>query len=516
MDLATRQGDVLTVAIDPKTGRSKRWWRFVYSSGAWATGIGLVLFSVLVVAYENRYRTAVRHEIQTSLIAEQEVIASVAAQRLGSYIIDVTAKLRLMAGQASALGADQDAHQALERMARHDLDRNWAAAIYLVDLRFPETRRPARAFRFDDDVVDPATISDSTAQQTAQEYAEILSHLTEYGSDPQVSCRISRTVTLSNRRLGQVLTVPIRSEKGRLEGLVAALLPVTFETDQLQVSSAESGKALWIFTADSQLLGDRFGRTPDIAHVSRLAAFDRRETLRNDKWVITVSPVSHGAGHPWSMVAATPTLEFDNLVRARLGGPWTHELLVTLACGNFIGLCLLLTLRHWREQVAVFRIQAERDTLTDVYTRRFLDREAAMLCRRYRQMGVLMVDLNDFKQHNDTLGHPTGDHMLKEAAELLKHSLRGEDLVIRFGGDEFVCLLPLADEETIQAIKMRIRGALQDWNAANAQPGVMLSFAIGHAAGSSSDLDELIHEADKQMYADKAHFKHRTNQSINA
>jgi diguanylate cyclase (GGDEF)-like protein len=475
--------------------------------------MALVLFSVIVVAYENRYRTAVRQEIQTSLIAEQEVAASVAAQKLGNYIVDVAGKLRLMAGQASALGAGgSDAHDSLERIARHDLDRNWVSAIYLVGADFSDTGRPRRAFRFDDDLRDTVAEADhgQAARPCAEQWREISEHLAAYRDDRDLTCRISQTLVLANRRLGQVLSAPLRAPDGRVDGLVAALLPVTFETDHLNVSSAETGKGLWIFTADSELLGDRFGRTPDLAAVSALTASDQRETLRTDHWVLTVAPVAHGAGRPWAVVAAMPTHEFDQLVAARLGGPWTRQLLVTLACGNFIGLCVLLTLRHWREQVAVFRIQAERDALTNVYTRRFLDREAEMLCRRYRQMGVMMVDLNDFKQHNDTLGHPTGDHMLREAAELLTHSLRGEDLVIRLGGDEFVCLLPMADDQTLRAIERRIRASLQDWNAAAGRSGITLSLAIGLAAGPSSRLDHLIHEADQQMYADKARFKRRT------
>ncbi len=494
----------------------RRWWRFLYSSGGWATGVGLVLFSVVVVAYENRYRTAVKQEIETSLIAEQEVAASVAAQRLGSYIIDVTGKLRLMAGQAAAMGSSQGADSALARIARHDLSRNWVAAIYVVGSDFAETRRPVCAYRFDDDVPDPAASGAAADGCSEDQWDEVASHVAAYRGDAGLPCRISRTLVLSNRRLGHVLTVSIVGCDGRAAGLVAALLPVTFETDLLRGSSSDSDKGLWIFTAESELLGDRYGATPEIAPVVTLASSDRRETLRTDKWVLTVTPVSHGAGHPWSIVAAVPTRDFDRQVAARLGGPWTRQLLVTLACGNFIGLCVLLTLRHWREQVAVFRVQAERDALTDVYTRRFLDREAEMLCRRYRRMGVLMVDLNDFKRQNDTLGHPTGDQMLREAAELLSQSLRSEDLVIRYGGDEFVCLLPMADDQTLRTIEHRIRGALQDFNAIHAQSGMTLSLAIGCAAGASSRLDALIHEADQQMYADKARCKTHTRPAVAA
>jgi len=487
---------------------SARWWRLVYSSGSWATGIGLILGSILIVAYENRYRDAVRDEIQTSMLWEQEVMASLAAQRLGSYVTDVTAKLRLISQQASSSDSDSTSRETLARIARYDIDRNWVAGIYVVGPNFADTRTPRQMFRFDDDLVVGQDNGATPAEDPrAQEYREIVAHLEHYGQHPGETCRLSRTLKLSNGREGQVLTVSTRDTAGNLAGLAAALLPVAFEVDQLKASAGESGKNLWIHTSDRQLLGDHFGPVPPVAEVARLASSGLRDTVRTDKWVLTVSPVSHGANQPWTLVAATQKDGFDRAVMARLGGPWSSSLLVTLACGNFVGLCLLLSLRHWREQTAVFRIQAERDTLTGAYSRRFLDGEANMLGRRFEKMGVLMVDLNDFKRHNDTLGHPTGDYMLKETARLLSASLRQEDLVIRLGGDEFLLLLPAADEQMVSAVTSRIREAIQQWNFNNTKPGVELSFAIGQAAGKSSALQQLIEQADQRMYDDKARFK---------
>ncbi len=494
--------------VGTKKTLSARWWRLVYSSGSWATGIGLILGSILVVAYENRYRGAVRHEILTSMLSEQEVMASLAAQRLGSYITSVTAKPRLISQQAAASGSESTSRETLARIARYDTGRNWVAGIYIVGRGFADTRTPREVFRFDDDMVVGEDSAATPAEDPlAQEYREIVAHLEHYGQHPDETCRLSRTLKLSNGREGQVLTVPTRDTAGNLVGLAAAILPVTFEVDQLKASAAESGKNLWIHTSDRELLGDHFGPVPPVAEVARLASSGLRDTVRTDKWVLTVSPVSHGANRPWSLVAATQKDGFDRAVMARLGGPWTPNLLVTLACGNFVGLCLLLSLRHWREQTAVFRVQAERDTLTKVYSRRFLDGEANVLCQRFQQMAVLMIDLNDFKRHNDTLGHPTGDFMLQETAKLLLASLRRGDMVVRIGGDEFLVLLPMANERTVAAVASRIREAMEQWNINNTVPGIELSFAIGQAVGASSDLQRLIEQADHHMYDDKARFK---------
>ncbi|NIA21794.1 MAG: diguanylate cyclase [Anaerolineaceae bacterium] len=493
---------------------SSRWWQLIYSSGSWATGIALILGSVLIVAYENRYRHAVRDEIQTKMVNDQEVVASVAAERLGSYVTGVTAKLRLISQQAVASGSGSSSHETLARIARYDIDRNWVAGIYIVGRDFDKVRKPRQVFRFDDDV--PAGRDDAGPAEGREtlEYDEIVAHLRNYEEQPEATCYISRTLKLSNGRQGQVLTVPTRDAAGNLVGLVAALLPVSFEVDQLKVSAADSGKSLWIYTSNQELLGDHFGPTPAAEEVAQLVVAGLRDTTRTDRWVLTIWPVSHGVGRPWTLVVATRKDSFDRSVKARLGGPWTRSLLITLACGNFVGLCLLLTLRHWREQVAVFRVQAERDTLTKVYSRRFLDREANVLCQRFEKLGVLMVDLNDFKHCNDTLGHPTGDYMLVEAAKLLSDSLRQKDLVIRIGGDEFLLLLPMADQQMVAAIASRIGEAVEQWNLNNARPGIEISLALGQAAGNSSDLLLLIELADRRMYDDKARFKKEKRTSV--
>lgn len=493
---------------------SSRWWRLLYASGSWATGVALILGSVLIVAYENRYRHAIRHEIQTKMVTDQEVTAAEAAQRLGSYITDVTAKLQLISQQAAASGSDSSSHQTLARIARYDIDRNWVAGIYIVGRDFDKVRKPRQMFRFDEDVLAGRDGAGPADGRERQEYDEIVAHLKNYEEQPEATCYISRTLKLSNGREGQVLTVPTRDAAGNLAGLAAALLPVSFEVDQLKISAADSDKSLWIYTSNQELLGDHFGATPPLEEVARLVVSGRRDTIRTDKWVLTVSPISHGVSQPWALVAATRKDTFDRNVKARLGGPWTRSLLITLACGNFVGLCLLLTLRHWREQVTVFRIQAERDTLTDVYSRRFLDREAGMLCQRLEKLGVLMVDLNDFKHYNDTLGHPTGDYMLVETAKLLSERLRQEDLVIRIGGDEFLLLLPMADEHMVAAVASRISEAVEQWNLNNTRPGVEISLAIGQAAGDSSDLSRLIELADQHMYDDKASFKKEKRTSV--
>ena len=97
------------------------------------------------------------------------------------------------------------------------------------------------------------------------------------------------------------------------------------------------------------------------------------------------------------------------------------------------------------------RTQSVRDALTGLYNRRYLeemlDREVRRAGRAKLSFGVLMLDLDHFKQFNDTYGHDAGDTVLREAAAFLVKNVRAEDYVCRYGGEEFVVVLPTADLE---------------------------------------------------------------------
>ncbi len=107
------------------------------------------------------------------------------------------------------------------------------------------------------------------------------------------------------------------------------------------------------------------------------------------------------------------------------------------------------------------RSQSIRDPLTGIFNRRYLEetleREIRRAVRAEQSLGILMLDLDHFKKFNDTYGHEAGDTVLRETAAFLTRSVRGEDVVCRFGGEEFVVILPLASLEATQARAERIR-----------------------------------------------------------
>lgn len=156
------------------------------------------------------------------------------------------------------------------------------------------------------------------------------------------------------------------------------------------------------------------------------------------------------------------------------------------------------------------REQATRDALTGVYNRRYftevISQETGRSKRHGRPIGFLMVDVNRFKQINDQLGHVVGDNVLREVGTLLQHAVRGEDFVIRYGGDEFLVVLPETNGET-KVIESRVYEAVDQWNVPNEKMlGFPLSLAIGDAhwiPGSEQSIEAVLAEADRRMYERK-------------
>ena len=100
---------------------------------------------------------------------------------------------------------------------------------------------------------------------------------------------------------------------------------------------------------------------------------------------------------------------------------------------------------------ALLREQSVRDHLTGLFNRRYmeetLERELLRAARKHLSLGIIMLDLDNLKQFNDTWGHAAGDEILRELGSLLLKQVRGEDIACRYGGDEFVLILPDASRE---------------------------------------------------------------------
>ena len=142
------------------------------------------------------------------------------------------------------------------------------------------------------------------------------------------------------------------------------------------------------------------------------------------------------------------------------------------------------------------------DNLTGLYNRRFLEEEMSRLdTERNLPITLIMGDVNGLKLMNDVFGHESGDLLLKEVAESLKHACRNDEIISRQGGDEFVILLPGADEEKARGIVERIKGNLSEKRIHQLELSV--SFGIGVKTTSGENLQETLNSAEEAMYRQK-------------
>lgn len=159
-----------------------------------------------------------------------------------------------------------------------------------------------------------------------------------------------------------------------------------------------------------------------------------------------------------------------------------------------------------RVQVAELEKQSLTDPLTGVWNRRafyrLLRNEWARHTRSGQPLALLMVDIDHFKQVNDTYGHPGGDAVLQEVAETLAASIRPSDTLFRYGGEEFCCVLTGCDLETAVGIAERARAAV----AGAPRGGVAVTVSVGAAAalaGAGMTTNLLVGKADEALYAAK-------------
>ena len=151
---------------------------------------------------------------------------------------------------------------------------------------------------------------------------------------------------------------------------------------------------------------------------------------------------------------------------------------------------------------------AIRDPLTGVYNRNFFNEIIANEVSRSKRYGekfsIVIVDVDHFKKINDDYGHLIGDWILKEFAEILNGSIRSSDLLVRFGGDEFLAITPATDLRECDTLISRINERLTNWNKEHTSPAYGLSMSMGCAVfEQGKDLMEVISEADSCMYRNK-------------
>ena len=158
---------------------------------------------------------------------------------------------------------------------------------------------------------------------------------------------------------------------------------------------------------------------------------------------------------------------------------------------------------------------ANKDPLTGLVTRLYLDDELPSLILRHQlsqvPIAAVFMDVDNFKKCNDVHGHGVGDEVLRAVARLMALSVRDSDTCVRYGGEEFLAVLPNCDEEGAYLMSERLRISVEahDWHHYAEDLHVTVSVGVAQHSGGET-MEQWLTNADKSMYAAKTSGKNKT------
>jgi diguanylate cyclase (GGDEF)-like protein len=198
---------------------------------------------------------------------------------------------------------------------------------------------------------------------------------------------------------------------------------------------------------------------------------------------------------------------------ARLDGRQMGSLLFLRDISRFQSRELALSARLGQTEEQLSQVQADLDidALTGIRNRRYFQRESiaavTRACERGQPLGLLILDVDQFKQYNDLHGHMAGDDCLRQIAAALCRALHGEQFCARLGGEEFAAVLPGATREETRDVARRMVAAVRELGIAHhgtpVQPVVTISVGAIWAVPEAPRLEPLLHRADSAMYRAK-------------
>jgi diguanylate cyclase (GGDEF)-like protein len=222
-----------------------------------------------------------------------------------------------------------------------------------------------------------------------------------------------------------------------------------------------------------------------------IARSEEASRLNNYAWTVLAM---------WTAVVALSL--WWNLAQQRpetaVGLWWGHGLLWLLGLGGIIFAFNRLRIAHDRIITLLYT-----DSLTGIANRRiFLESLGSAISfaqRHQTPLSIIMADLDDFKSVNDTFGHNAGDQVLQAFANLLKENSRQEDLAARFGGEEFIMLLPATGAEEAAVLGERLRRHWKEMTPPSFDFQVTASFGVA-AYQPGETVDSFIERADQALY----------------
>ena len=202
-------------------------------------------------------------------------------------------------------------------------------------------------------------------------------------------------------------------------------------------------------------------------------------------------------------------LEAQNeLQQTKLRSQRTREILfITL----FFALAYLVIRRLWKMKRITKELESQNttDPLTGLANRRYIENWLSQSdnVQQHKSYALSVIDIDHFKQFNDTHGHDVGDTVLKATANQLKNNTRSHDIIARWGGEEFVMIIPIDNVHTVEETLERLRKSVENHKIHIDEDSLAVTISVGtqlcHYQDIETDWDRVFRKADKALYQAK-------------
>ena len=320
---------------------------------------------------------------------------------------------------------------------------------------------------------------------------------------------------------GLISTSTVEGRKGRRKWVVGMITDIDAQK-KVEEELRESEERLRFITENTHDVVWQLDRDLRVTYINgadeRMRGFGRDEVIDQpfrDMIVPTSYPVFDQAMQrfPESGVVESMTDSFEVEMRCKDGNRVWAEINLTHIHDNtgqiigYIGVTRDATQR--RQMQEILREQTIRDPLTGLFNRRYMDesleRELSRAARDKLPLSLLMIDIDHFKKLNDTYGHQAGDEVLKRLGELIRHGARSADLPCRYGGEEFLLVLPnmSLDKAVERAEEWRQAFAAARVGFGGTLLSATMSVGVATFPEHGNARESLIEAADRALYAAK-------------
>jgi diguanylate cyclase (GGDEF)-like protein/PAS domain S-box-containing protein len=343
------------------------------------------------------------------------------------------------------------------------------------------------------------------AKKQIEENQEVISQKRQIDSEEWIKDKKGKLRFLS------ISKIPILDDKNEVKYVICYAKDMT-ELKETSKALKESKDKFEIFTEKAPLgifVIDYAGRYLEVNQAAaQLSGYSKEELLNLSIREFTAPEFMAQGMAMFEELKAKGYSEIDVIAIKKSGERiWLNIVAVRIDNNKVISFCKDITKQKQADQKIIYL--SFHDILTGLYNRAFLEQEMQRLnTKRQLPMGIIMADLNYLKQLNDNYGHREGDDAIKKASEVLRSSCRKEDIVARYGGDEFVIFLPQATEDDLKMICERIFARCKEIFI----KGRSLSLALGAASRKNMNkgLDKVLKEAEDNMYKCKRSQKARS------